>query len=137
MKWIIDASVLFPAIYEAHKHHKLARAWLDRAKGQGWGVTVDTFLTVVRLQMNPAAMNQHPSDVNAALEAVDGEITGPCPGAILPSEKPASSFLGRAQGSKQINDFYLVQLAASHGAKLATCDAGIHVEWPGHVELVK
>jgi len=32
MKWIVDASVLFPAVYVGHAQHKLARAWLDRKK---------------------------------------------------------------------------------------------------------
>lgn len=106
-------------------------------KSDGWEIAVETFLTVVRLQMLPAAMNQAPCRVATALATLEREFTGPYPCTILLGEKPTSSFLGRAQGSKQINDFYLVQLAASHRAKLATCDTGIHAEWPGHVELVR
>ena len=137
MKWVIDANVLFAAIYTGHTHHKIARAWLNQAKSDGWGIAVETFLTVVRLHMMPSAMNQHPSDVIFALASMEREISGPHPAAILTGEKPKSAFLSRAQGSKQINDFYLVQLAAAHGAKLATFDKGIFSEWPAHVELVK
>jgi len=128
MKWILDASVLFPAIYDGHVHHKSARAWLDRAKKDGWGIAVETFLTVVRLQMTPAAVRQRPVNVGVALRMVEGERAGPHPGVVLPGEKPASAFLGRAQGNKQVNDCYLVQLAATHGARLATFDEGIFAE---------
>ena len=137
MKWIIDASVLFPAVYTGHAQHKIARAWLDQNKSDGWGIAVETFLTVVRLQMLPVTMNQAPCKVATAMATMERELTGTYPGMILTGEKPTSAYLGRAQGGKQINDFYLVQLAASHGARLATCDAGIHAEWPGFVELVK
>jgi len=137
MKWLLDASVLFPAIYDGHAHHALARAWLDKAKKDDWGISVETFLTAVRLQMMPATTRQHPAKVEVALRMVESELAGPYPGAVLPGERPASAFLGRAQGSRQINDFYLVQLAAAHGAKLATLDEGICAEWPALAELIK
>jgi len=137
MKWLLDASVLFPAVYSAHQHHKRARTWLDKAKQDGWGIAVETFLTAVRLQMMPATMKQYPLNVEAALRAVEDELAGPHPGEVLPGERPMSAFLGRAQGSRQINDFYLVQLAAAHDAKLATLDEGICAEWPAHAELIK
>jgi len=136
MKWLLDANVLFPAIYSAHQHHKLARTWLNNAKKDGWGVTVETFLTVVRLHMIPAAMKQHPLSAKAAHSALETELAGPHPGEVLSGEKPTSAYLGRAQGSKQINDFYLVQLAATHGAKLATLDEVLSAEWPAHAELI-
>jgi len=137
MKWLLDANVLFPAIYGGHAHHARARAWLDNAKKDGWGISVETFLTAVRLQMMPATTRQRPASVEVALRMVEGELAGPHPGAVLPGERPMSAFLGRAQGSRQINDFYLVQLAAAHGAKLATLDEGIVAEWPAHAELIK
>ena len=40
-------------------------------------------------------------------------------------------FLSKAKGHRQIMDFYLVQTAASHGAKLATLDGGTLAAWPG------
>jgi predicted nucleic acid-binding protein len=137
MKWIADTNLLFAAIYGSHAQHQRARAWLNTAKSEGWGIAVETFLSVVRLQMLPAAMHDNPSDVKAALRAVESELGGAHPGAVLVGEKPDGAYLGRAQGSKQINDFYLVQLAAAHGAKLATLDKGVHAEWPAHVDLVK
>ena len=40
------------------------------------------------------------------------------------------------QGHRQVTDAYLVGLAVSHGAKLATLDIALAATWPSHTELV-
>lgn len=45
--------------------------------------------------------------------------------AILPDDRPASQFPEWCQLASRTTDAYLVQLAAVHGATLATLDTGI------------
>ena len=60
------------------------------------------------------------------------EFTGPRGGKIVNGGVPDDSFLRKAEGHKQIMDFYLVQTAAAHGVRLATRDQGTLAAWPQH-----
>jgi hypothetical protein len=59
-------------------------------------------------------------------------FTGPRRGKVLNGGFPDESFLRKAEGHKQIMDFYLVQTAAAHGVRLATRDRGTLTAWPQH-----
>jgi len=130
MKWLVDNNVLFPAINSAHADHGAMRAWLNREKKAGWGVTVETFLGVVRKLMNPALMNDSPMKAREAVDTVRHELAGAHPGTIIIGRQPDDAILKKAQGHRQIMDFYLVQVARDIGAKLATCDKGIIAAFP-------
>ena len=77
---------------------------------------METFLACVRLLMNPTVMKDY-----ELMRCVG-------PGGISRGERRRDcqrrhsevGFLGKAKGHRQIMDFYLVQAAVSHGAKLAT-----------------
>lgn len=130
MKWILDTNVLFAAVNANHASHAVARAWLDQARKDGWGVAVETFLGVIRLLMNPRAMADRPCKAADALRLVRGELGGRHVGRIIADVTPSDSFLRKAQGHGQIMDFYLVNVAFEHSAKLVTLDAGIRANWP-------
>ena len=42
IKYILDNDVFIAALSGGHDNHKTARAWLDKAKPQGWGIAVET-----------------------------------------------------------------------------------------------
>jgi predicted nucleic acid-binding protein len=130
MKWLIDNNVLFAAIVLAHPDHAAARAWLDRAKKDGWGLTVETFLGVVRKLMNPVAMHGSHMKANAAVDVLARELSGAHPGQIIIGGAPDNALLKKAQGHRQIMDIYLVQVARDTGVKLVTCDNGILAAFP-------
>jgi hypothetical protein len=131
VKYIVDNDVLFAALYGKHVNHALCRAWLDAAKPDGWGIATETYLAAVRLLMNPAVMGSGALTATEALHAVDTELSGHHRGRlIVSSKKPDPSILKKASGHRQIMDFWLVQIARDHGAKLATRDSGTISHWP-------
>jgi len=132
MKWLVDTDVLFAAINTAHERHSASRKWLESIKGDGWGVAVETYLADVRLLMNAQVMKGHTLRTVDALKVVRAEFTGPRAGKIVVGDSPDDQFLGRAEGHKQVMDFYLVQTAAKHKVPLATRDGGTLAAWPTH-----
>lgn len=138
MKYLIDNDVFFAAIYSGHAGHEAARAWLDRAKPRGWGIAVETYLAALRLLMNPGVMGRGARGATQALDAIDAELSGKHPGEIVyAAQKPSRTMLIKAQGHKQVMDFWLVQIANEKGCKLVTNDAGILGAWPDDAIALK
>lgn len=137
MQYLLDNDVFFAAIYGKHTLHLVARRWLDRAKPEGWGVAAETYLAAVRLLMNPAVMKSGHLSAAEALAAVEAELAGRYPGRIVMARrKPDSAMLRQATGHKQVMDFWLTQIAAECGCKLATNDAGLAATWPKRVQRI-
>jgi predicted nucleic acid-binding protein len=131
MRHLLDNDVFLAAMYRGHVAHRRARAWLDAAKPAGWGVAVETYLAAVRLMMNPAVMHAGTLTAKQALEVVEAELGGRHPGRVVICPlKPDRVLLEKAEGHRQIMDFWLVQIARDSGAKLATTDAGTLANWP-------
>lgn len=81
--------------------------------------------------MTPAVMGSASLSAADAIDAVDSELGGANPGKVVfCTQKPNRAILAKAQGFRQIPDFWRVQVARSKGCKLATNDAGILVNWP-------
>jgi len=138
VRYLIDNDVFFAAIYRKHANHRLARKWLDRAKPEGWGIAVETYLAALRLFLNPAVMGDDVLTAATAFDVIDAELSGPHPGQIVThSAIPQRKFMESSTGHRQIMDCWLIQLAESVGAKLATCDRGIVTHWPYLSHLVK
>ena len=138
MKPLVDISVLFPAMWQAHVDHQRCRTWLDAAKVRegGWHLSAEVFLGALRLMLNPASTSQRPLRIADGLRLLRREMAGLRLGSLLPSVEPDDAFLSRAQGHRQVMDFYQVQLAAAHGVKFATRDRAVAVEWPEHTILI-
>jgi predicted nucleic acid-binding protein len=136
MRWLVDTDVLFAAINRAHERHATSRRWLESVKADGWGVAVETYLASVRLLMNVQVMKGHALGAVDALRAVRAEFTGAQAGQIVAGGNPDDAFLRQAQRHRQIMDFYLVQIAASQRATLATRDRGTLAAWPEHTFAV-
>jgi len=131
MRHLIDHDVFFAALYGRHTLHASARAWLDRAKPEGWGVATETYLAAVRLLMNPAVMKSGHLTAAQAVDAVELELTGRHPGRIvLAGAPPDKRALRLAKGHRQVMDLWLVQLARANRCRLATHDAALAAAWP-------
>jgi predicted nucleic acid-binding protein len=130
VKWLLDNNVLLSAIDAGHLHHTASRAWLDAHKADGWCVTVETYLGVIRALMNTSIMRGRPLKTRAAVDGVTAEVLGgKTPGKIVHAE-PSAAFLYKAQGHGQIMDFHLVTVASAQGAKVVTRDNGILTAFP-------
>ncbi len=131
VRHVVDNDLFFAALYEGHAGHRSARRWLDAHKPFGWGIAVETHLAAMRLLMNPAILGTAVLDGARALQVVATELRGPHPGRVLFStELPDPAIFSRATGHRQIMDYWLVQVAHAHGARLATRDKALHRHWP-------
>ncbi|EIQ01928.1 putative nucleic acid-binding protein [Opitutaceae bacterium TAV1] len=136
MRWVLDTNLLFAAVYKGHEHHAPTRAWLDKVKGDGWGVAAESFVSTARLLMNRTVMKGFPLKAPEALRLLRSEMAGLHPGRIITDVSPSDRFLERAQGHKQMMDFFLVNVAVESGAKFATRDGGILAEWPEFTQKI-
>jgi len=130
MKWLLDNSVFLPVVMGSHTEHATSCAWLKRARPDGWGVTLETFLGVVRKLMNPVIMQGNHLTALDAIDVVRLRMAGNNPGKIIIGGQPDDALLKKAQGHGQIMDFYLVQVARDTGMKLVTRDKGILATFP-------
>ena len=130
MKWLVDTNVFLSVLDTGHPNHTQDCLWLNTAKPDGWGVTVETYLGAIRLLMNPKAMNGTPVKAPDAVKVARSELAAPHPGKIIIGGEPDDALLKTARGHKQVMDFYLVQVARDMGAKLATRDAGLLAAFP-------
>lgn len=138
MKYLLDNDVFLAAIYAGHDHHRVARKWLDTHKASGWGIAAESYLSAVRLLMNPALMGSGALSAEVALLAIRTELEGSHPGRIVLAPRcPDPSLLASATGHRQIMDIWLIQIARDIGAKLATRDAGNLANWPRDTVAVR
>lgn len=134
MRYLLDNDVFFAALYARHVNHSVARRWLDRAKPAGWGIAAETYLSAVRLLMNPAVMKSGQLSAAQAIEAVEAELGGRQPGEIVMARKrPDRKLLAQAGGHKLVMDLWLIQIAEENGCKLATGDAALAMHRPASV----
>lgn len=113
MKYLLDVSTLIALIWPSHVHHKQASAW---RKGKQLVLCPITELGFIRVSTSPT-FNASMADARKAL------------GDFLADEKPdwiPADIRGLdgdiAPGSAKTTDWYLANLATSHGMRWATFD---------------
>lgn len=140
---LLDVNVLIALTNPAHVHHDPAHRWFRGTRHtSSWATCPLTEASFLRLMLNPAVAGQtvRPATalrVLAGLRSLAGYR-------FLPDEssltEPCISLVGLA-GSKQVTDLHLVNLAAGHGAVLATFDSRIMRALLGddqrHVEVIR
>lgn len=129
MKYLLDANVVFGALTEAHPQHRQFRRWVAAHRDEGLGICAEVRLAYVRLSMNPEVMSRSPLSAEEAWRVLEDFIAGVAPGAAA-SGMPREEFISRAEKHRDVQDFYLVQLAADAGSRLATHDARLCRQWP-------
>ena len=124
MKHLLDVNVLLASIWTTHPQHATAMAWLP---GKTLVVCPIVELGFLRISTHKKAFNFTMTDARTGLEKFLSERNA----AHIPDDLPALN--SKPATSAQVTDHYLADLAAKHGWKLATLDAGIkHVS----VELI-
>jgi toxin-antitoxin system PIN domain toxin len=122
--YLLDANALLAVTTAGHARHGRATQWLSGVSR--WATTPLTEAALVRLLLNPAVIGAkltgaHALAVLASVRQASGHVFLP-DGASL--DKPMVDLTG-LMGHRQVTDLHLVNLAATHGAVLATFDKGI------------
>jgi predicted nucleic acid-binding protein len=124
--FLVDNDLFFAALYEGHQNHHASRDCIDYCKTCGWAIAAETFLSGMRLLMNPVVMRQSPLSAALAWKVVSLEISEPNPARVVfASNLPDKELFAKAKGHKQVMDLWLVQLALEYGLRLATWDTAM------------
>ena len=121
--YLLDVNALVGLLWDVHALHARAHSWFARESPLVLGCAF-TELSFVRVSMADRTIAAGFED---ALDAL-GNFTVALGRRyrFLDTLPPASVLRGQSLVShKQVSDAYLCELAAAHGARLATLDAGI------------
>jgi toxin-antitoxin system PIN domain toxin len=123
-RYLLDANILLALTAAGHVHHKRATAWL--AGIDRWATTPVTEAALVRLLLNPQVVGRKVARAEAL--GVLASLRGAPGHEFMPDDSSLSEpmiDLTGLTGHRQVTDLHLVNLAARHGAVLATLDARI------------
>ncbi len=116
MKFLLDVNVLLAAIWSNHSRHASAFQWLE---GKAVVLCPLAELGFLRISTNAKAINAPMATARTLLEKfVRSRHAERIADDLAPLESHPKS-------SGEVMDSYLAELAARHGLKLATFDAGI------------
>lgn len=135
MKFLLDANLLFGALTEAHPQHRLFRQWITAHRKEGFGTCAEVSLAYLRLSMNPDVMSQRPLAAREAWNTLHAFLNGTA-SEWAESTVPREQFIARAERHRDVQDYYLVQIARDAGCRLATHDARLCRQWPEHTVRV-
>lgn len=123
--FLLDVNVLIALLDPTHTHHDRAHDWFGGPGKENWMSSPTTQNGTVRIASHPKYSNAQPVPVVLegleCLTRVGNHHFVPDAVSLLDGEIDRSNLLG----SSQITDTYLVQLAVSVGARLATFDGRI------------
>lgn len=116
-----DVNVLVALLHSGHVHHAEAHRWF--AATARFATTPITQIGLLRLTLNPTVVGRAVTrkEALAALTALTGHQRAVFLADDSSVTRPAVDLVGLV-GFKQVTDFHLVNLAATHGARLVTFD---------------
>ena len=119
---LLDANVLIALTIAEHEHHDAVATWSSQIDLFALCPIVEGALTrfLIRLGESPSTPRRLLQQLHASPRFTFW------PDAL----SYADVALDRVRGHRQVTDAYLVALAASHQARLATVDAGLVAEHP-------
>jgi toxin-antitoxin system PIN domain toxin len=125
---LLDVNVLIALAWPSHLHHGEAHEWFQKHRRQGFATCPLTQLGFLRLSMNPKFTKDAVSASTAM--ALLNRITGLKEHSFWPDSLGCKEALVSDQlivGHQQLTGYYLVGMARSRGAVLATFDRAIPV----------
>lgn len=117
--FLLDANVLIALTITEHEHHSRASAWI--ADIDHFAVCPVVEGALVRFLVRAGERARDAQRVLKAVHALPGCVFWP------DSVGYADVALDHVRGHRQVTDAYLLSLAASYGAALATLDEGLAV----------
>lgn len=125
---LLDANALIALTIAEHEHHDAVAAWSTHADVFALCPIVEGALTrfLIRLGESPAAPRRLLEQLHASPRFLFW------PDALSYAEVS----LDRVRGHRQVTDAYLVALASSRQARLATLDSGLAAEHPETAMLI-
>jgi toxin-antitoxin system PIN domain toxin len=123
---MLDVNVLLALAWPNHQHHAAAHDWFRRESGRGWATCAFTQLGFIRLSSNPsytseAVAPQEAASLLAALVAHGKHRFW------VSSPAADASIFAKALGHQQVNDAYLVRIAAQNRGRVVTFDNRLSV----------
>lgn len=122
---LLDVNVVIALIDPLHVHHDRAHRWFTTRGDAPWHTSPTVQNGVVRVVSNPKYPNTQPAPVVlaslASLAAREDHVFVPDAVSLL----DGSVHTERLLASSQVTDTYLLHLASSNDAMLATFDARI------------
>lgn len=141
--YLLDVNVLLALSHAAHVHHDRAHGWWSqRAETCRWATAPVTESGLLRLLGSPGVMGDS-LPISAGLSVLDQACQDSSHVFLVDGTSLLRPFVSTShlQGYRQVTDVHLVNLAARHGAVLATLDARLSAmlapEDRRHVELVR
>lgn len=125
---LFDVNALVALALTTHQHHHAAHRYLADLRGP-WATTPFTEAALVRLLLNPLVTGSHREAAEVAA-ILKGMRTDPRWTFLEDSTSLCAAHVDTSvlMGHKQVTDLHLVNVAASHGAVLASFDAAM-VGW--------
>lgn len=122
-RWLLDVNALVGLLWSVHSLHGRANAAFGRESPVVLGCAI-TELSFVRVSMADRTVAASFVDAEEALARFIAAL-GPRY-RFIDALPPAAVLRGHGvRTHKHVTDLYLCELAAAHGARLATLDAGI------------
>jgi uncharacterized protein len=138
---LLDVNVLLGLAWPNHPFHEIARNWFSRFARKGWATCLLTASAFVRLSANPTVIPgaRTPRECLLLLTQLTKFGKHQFLSDRSLSARHLATALARCLGHQQVNDAYLVGLAAGHQARLVTFDTRLSalVERPDQVELLQ
>lgn len=123
--YLFDVNVLLALSHAAHVHHDRVHDWWSAQRQKcRWATTPVTESGLVRLLSNPAVI-EGALTMSDALATLDRVRQAPGHRFLIDDASLTQPHVGvtHLQGHRQVTDLHLLNLAARHGAILATLDA--------------
>ena len=128
MIYLLDANVLIALTVEEHEHHERSTTWAATADRFAVCPIVEGALVRFLLRLGESAAT--------AADMVQRIHVLPSCEFWTDSISYADADLDHVVGHRQVTDAYLVSLARTHSAALATLDAGLASSVPDHTVLL-
>jgi predicted nucleic acid-binding protein len=116
VKYLLDVNVLIASIWTDHASHTLVDAWI---RGKTLATCAISELGFLRISTHPKALAARMEDARKLL----GDFLVKHEAELVPAD--LAVLISTAPKSDLVTDFYLAELAASKGMKLATLDTGV------------
>jgi toxin-antitoxin system PIN domain toxin len=123
--FLLDVNVLIALAWPNHPFHQRAVTRLTRRERHQWATCLLTQAAFVRLSSNPAVIPdaKSPSEAGDMLGSMVDDPNHVFLEAKTKRLEQLQELLQRCHGANQVNDAFLIWLAASHRACLLTFDS--------------